>query len=289
MVTLLLGRLGSFYAHLRICQRIFTLIDASYGSMHFLKRRKQIYGQLLAKGEVLTRELVKEFGVAHDTVYRDYLQLSKQYPVKIIRGGALLHEALRSQSVRQTHFHEIEPDAIALNIVIKFVQDGKAIILDGGRSTILIAQQFPLELRATVVTNSPQVAAALARHPSVEVIVLGGRLRANSLIPIRPDAYEYLSMIHADLCIMSECSVDSEKGLSISNIEEVEIKRMMISQASELIIIATSNNINHISHFNISPISKVKYLVPDETISDELLRPFIDQGVHILGKSSQQQ
>lgn len=282
MTAYLLAQSVTLYAYLRICQWIFTHIYAKRRYMNFLMRRKQIYDRLLSKGEVFTRELVKEFGVAHDTIHRDYFELSKQHQITIIRGGAMLSEDLRSRLQPQPYFRGIEPDSIALNIINKLIQNGKAIILDGGVSTILIAQQFPPELQATVVTNSPQVAAALASHPSVEVIVPGGRLRANSLIPVRPDSYEYLRMIHADLCIMSECSIDSERGLSIPNIEGVETKRTMISSASELVVIATSRNINHIDHFNISPISKVNYLVPDETVPDELLSAFAAQGVHIL-------
>jgi DeoR/GlpR family transcriptional regulator of sugar metabolism len=257
--------------------------------MHPLVRQQKIYDRLLAKGEVVSRDLMKEFGVKRDTVRRDYIELSKKHSIKIVRGGALLPNHLRIQAATQTYLPETEADAIVPTDLIKVIQDGQALILDGGRKTLLTAQQFPLDLRATIVTNSPQIAAALAGHPSIEIIVIGGRLKSNSLIPIRHDDYESLQMVHADLCIMSECSIDSKKGLSVSSVEEAEIKRTMVSSASELAIIVTSKNINYIEHFNIGPITKVKYLIPDNTVSDELLRPFITQGVNILGREIIQQ
>jgi DeoR/GlpR family transcriptional regulator of sugar metabolism len=257
--------------------------------MHYQVRRQKIYDLLLAKGAVSTRDLTEEFGVAHDTVHRDYTKLSKKHPIEIVRGGAILRNNLSIQAGLQTYLDETKSAPIVPNDIIKFIQDGQAIILDGGRNTVLIAQQFPLDLHATIVTNSPQIATTLAGYPSIEVIVIGGRLKSNSLIPIRTDAYEYLQMVHADLCIMSECSIDSKKGLSVSSVEEAEIKRTMISSASELAIIVTSKNINYIEHFSIGPITKVKYLIPDETVSDEFLRPFITQGLHILGREIIQQ
>ena len=51
---------------------------------------------------------------------------------------------------------------------------GATVILDGGTTTLAIAQALPADLRATVVTHSPTVAAALVEHPTVEVFLLGG-------------------------------------------------------------------------------------------------------------------
>ena len=48
-------------------------------------------------------------------------------------------------------------------------------ILDGGTTTLQVARHLPLDLQATIVTNSPPIAIALAEHPQIEVVMLGGQ------------------------------------------------------------------------------------------------------------------
>jgi DeoR/GlpR family transcriptional regulator of sugar metabolism len=44
--------------------------------------------------------------------------------------------------------------------------------LDGGTTTLQVARHLPLNLQATIVTNSPPIAIALAEHPQIEVVGL---------------------------------------------------------------------------------------------------------------------
>ena len=53
---------------------------------------------------------------------------------------------------------------------------GQVILLDSGTTTLEVARHLPPDLEATVITNSPPIAVALAEHPGVEVTVLGGQL-----------------------------------------------------------------------------------------------------------------
>jgi len=52
---------------------------------------------------------------------------------------------------------------------------GQVVILDGGTTTLQVARHLPLDLQATIVTNSPPIAIALAEHPQIEVVMLGGQ------------------------------------------------------------------------------------------------------------------
>jgi DeoR C terminal sensor domain len=44
-------------------------------------------------------------------------------------------------------------------------------ILDGGTTTLQVARHLPLDLQATIVTNRPPIALALAEHPQIEVMM----------------------------------------------------------------------------------------------------------------------
>ena len=60
------------------------------------------------------------------------------------------------------------------------LRQGQVILLDAGTTTLEVARGLPPDLDATVITNSPPIAVALAEHPTVEVTMLGGRLEGRS-------------------------------------------------------------------------------------------------------------
>jgi DeoR/GlpR family transcriptional regulator of sugar metabolism len=94
----------------------------------------------------------------------------------------------------------------------KLVRPGQVVILDGGTTTLQVARQLPLDLEATVVTNSPPIALALAEHPLIKVVMLGGRLYKKALVNVGAEAIEAVSRIRADLYLSGMCSVHPGVG-----------------------------------------------------------------------------
>ena len=118
-------------------------------------------------------------------------------------------------------------------------------ILDGGTTTLQVARQLPLDLEATVVTNSPPIALALAEHPLIEVVMLGGRLYKKALVNVGAEAIEAVSRIRADLCLLGVCSVHPEVGISVTNLDEAHVKRTMIQGAAEVVGLVTTATMPH--------------------------------------------
>lgn len=57
-------------------------------------------------------------------------------------------------------------------------------IIDGGTTSAELVRQLPANLNATIVTHSPSVAVGLVDHPTVEVILIGGRLYKHSIVSV---------------------------------------------------------------------------------------------------------
>ena len=82
------------------------------------------------------------------------------------------------------------------------VKDGQLVILDGGTTAAQLARHLPIKLRATIVTHSPTVAVELARHPHLEIIMLGGRLLRHSMVNVGASVVEAASRYRADLYLL---------------------------------------------------------------------------------------
>jgi DeoR/GlpR family transcriptional regulator of sugar metabolism len=64
------------------------------------------------------------------------------------------------------------------------IRPNQVVILDGGTTALQVASHLAPDLRATIVTHSPTVAVEAAKHPYVDIIMLGGRLFRHSMVNV---------------------------------------------------------------------------------------------------------
>src|SRR6266536_1389216 len=136
-------------------------------SMLTEERRQLILERLSRDGKVVAAELSASLAVSPDTVRRD-----------------LQAPAAKAAIARAT---------------ARLLHDGQVILLDAGTTTLEVARHLPAELRATVITNSPPIAVALAEHPTVAVTVLGGTLEKDARALVGAATIEALRSLRADV------------------------------------------------------------------------------------------
>jgi DeoR/GlpR family transcriptional regulator of sugar metabolism len=242
------------------------------------ERRQHILATLRRDGKVLASELSSALGVSEDTIRRDLRELSESGLLQRVHGGALPRSpAAASFAARQTAAKQ----AIA-RAAVQLVRDGQVIILDGGTTTLQVAQRLPLDLRATVVTNSPPIAIALAEHPQVEVVIVGGRLYKHSLVAIGAGAVEALRAIRADICMLGVCSLHPQEGISVPDLEEAHVKRAMIAGAAEVVALASAEKLGAAAPYIVGPIGDLTHIVTEREVPAEALAPYRAQGVTII-------
>src|SRR6202035_3857652 len=125
--------------------------------------------------------LTAELDVSSDTIRRDLRELSDAGLLRRVHGGALPRHGDASPFATRAR-RAPEAKASIARRAAACVRDGQLVVLDGGTTTLELARALPHDLRANVITTSPHIALALADHPGLEVTVVGGRLRPNSLV-----------------------------------------------------------------------------------------------------------
>ncbi|PSB01499.1 DeoR/GlpR family DNA-binding transcription regulator [Merismopedia glauca] len=245
------------------------------------ERRQFILDLLGRDKKVLSSELSAVLKVSEDTIRRDLRELAEAGLLQRVHGGALLTSpATASYADRQKQAPK-EKEAIA-QAAAKLVCSGQVVILDGGTTTLAVARHLPLDLSATVVTNSPPIAIALADHPHVEVIMLGGRLYKKALVNVGAATIEALRMIRADLCMLGVCSLHPEMGISVTNLDEAYVKRTMISRAAEVVGLATAAKLDTAAPYVVESIHALSYLVTAPMVSDEMLVSYQALGLTVV-------
>jgi DeoR/GlpR family transcriptional regulator of sugar metabolism len=250
--------------------------------MMLTAERRQFILEILHKDKkVLSSELSVDLKVSEDTIRRDLRELAESGLLQRVHGGALLKSpATASYADRQKQAPK-EKEAIA-RAAAKLVRPGQVVILDGGTTTLQVARHLPLDLQATIVTNSPPIAIALAEHPQIEVVMLGGQLYKKALVNVGAATVEALGMIRADLCLLGVCSLHPEVGISVQNLDEAHVKRAMIARSAEVVGLATAAKLDTAATYVVGPIQALTYLVTASTVATETLTEYKDLGLTVI-------
>ena len=245
------------------------------------ERRALILERLRTQGRVLAADLTAELDVSADTVRRDLRELDEAGLLRRVHGGALpRHGDAAPFQARARRAPEAK--ASIARRAAECVSDGQLVVLDGGTTTLEVARALRDDLRARVITTSPPIALALADHPGLEVTVVGGTLRPNSLVTVGAAAVDAFRLIRADVVFLGVCGLHPEIGVTTEDLEERHVKAAMIEGAAEVIALADHDKLGTAMSVVVAPLSAVTRLVTDADADDEALAPYRAAGIEVL-------
>lgn len=245
------------------------------------QRKKHILELLADQGQVLSKPLSETFQVSEDTIRRDLRELAAEGLLQRVHGGALPASAAIATFAERKNLALSCKQRIARKAA-ELIMPGQVVLIDGGTTTGELVKCLPLTLRITVVTHSPGIALGLIEHPTIDVILLGGRLYKHSVVTLGATTLEALAKVQADLFFLGATGVHHDAGLTTGDYEESCFKRAMVARAAETVVMASSEKINSASPWAIGDISLVNTLVVSSDTDAALLTPFEAQGINVI-------
>ncbi|MCU6425663.1 DeoR/GlpR family DNA-binding transcription regulator [Enterobacter sichuanensis] len=245
------------------------------------QRKQLILEKLSAEGQVQSKALSVLFDVSEDTIRRDLRELAAEGRLQRVHGGALPSSSAvapfaERQSVKMDAKQRVARKGAQL------ISSGQVVIVDGGTTTSALITFLPPDLRITVVTHSPSIALGLVDHPSIEVILIGGRLYKHSIVAVGAAAIEGIENIHADLFFMGVTGIHPDAGLTTGDFEEACIKRAFSARAAETVVLASPEKINTASSFVIGDVSSVNTIVVEDNTDKNWIRAVSAKGVSVV-------
>lgn len=245
------------------------------------QRKQLILEKLAAQGQVLSRELSVQFDVSEDTIRRDLRELAAEGRLQRVHGGALPSSSAVAPFAERK---SVKPDA-KKNVAragARLISEGQVVIVDGGTTTAELLTFLPQDLRITVVTHSPGIALGLIDHPTIEVILIGGRLYKHSVVAVGAAAIEGINNIHADIFFMGVTGIHPDAGLTTGDYEEACIKRAFSGRAAETIVLASPEKINAASPFAIGDLSLINTVVVERDTDPAWVKVVREKGVSVV-------
>ncbi|HCM9593890.1 DeoR/GlpR family DNA-binding transcription regulator [Enterobacter bugandensis] len=245
------------------------------------QRKQLILEKLGAEGQVQSKALSVLFDVSEDTIRRDLRELAAEGRLQRVHGGALPSSSAtvpfaERQSVKMDAKRKVAQKGTQL------ISSGQVVIVDGGTTTSELIAFLPRDLRITVVTHSPSIALGLVNHPSIEVILIGGRLYKHSIVAVGAAAIEGIENIHADLFFMGVTGIHPEAGLTTGDFEEACIKRAFSGRAAETVVLASPEKINTASSFVIGDVALANTIVVEGDTDRDWVNAVSEKGVSVV-------
>ena len=226
------------------------------------QRREFLLTRLKRDQRVVAKDVAAELGVSEDSVRRDLREMAAAGLCQRVYGGALAASPATADYPTRRRV-EVDSKRRVAAAAAALIKPGDTAILDGGTTALAVTEALPLDLRATIVTHSPTVAAALADHEGVEIYLLGGRLFRHSMVTCGAAAVEAAQAVHADLFLLGVTGVHPDAGLTTGDADEAAMKRTLAHQAADTYVLASSEKIGAASRFSVLPLDEVAGVVTD--------------------------
>jgi DeoR/GlpR family transcriptional regulator of sugar metabolism len=244
------------------------------------QRKKLILTRVIADGQIVAKELAREFGTSEDTIRRDLRELAREGKLQRVHGGALpASAAVGDLRTRERVSPEDKLELAALGA--SMIRPGQVVILDGGTTALQVARRLAPDLRATIVTHSPTVAVEAAKQPYVDIIMLGGRLFRHSMVNMGAAVIDAASRLRADIYFMGVTGVHPDAGLSTGDAEEAAVKRALHERSAETVVLASAEKLMAASPFLVTSLADISLLVVPPGTPNRVVRALRDGGATV--------
>lgn len=243
-------------------------------------RRERITDILRERERVNVDDLAVLLETSRETIRRDLSELADDGVVRKFHGGAALIENFREGPFAKRQSESVQSKRIVARAAAALYQPGDSIFIDTGSTTIVFAEELARLSGITVITNGPRIAHILAEAGN-DVFVVGGEYRPEVGEMVGELAIEQISRFHASHAVLTVGGL-TETGVMDYRLDEAQIARTMVQQATKVTVIADSSKLGRNALFQVCSLSSINQLVVDAEPEPNLRAAMNEAGVEVI-------
>ncbi|RKR74388.1 DeoR/GlpR family DNA-binding transcription regulator [Frondihabitans australicus] len=206
------------------------------------ERRAELLRLTRESGRLDAADAARLVGVSPETLRRDLRALEEAGLIRRSYGAAVPVESGAYETglaYRETN-HAAEKARIA-DAAARHLGEAQTIFLDEGYQTQLVAERLPGDRPLTILTSSLPVAARLSERPNVQLLLLGGRVRGNTLGTVDHWAADMLRQFVVDLAFVGANGVSETDGLTTPDPAVAMVKSAAVATSKRRIFVGASH------------------------------------------------
>ncbi|MBY0010462.1 DeoR/GlpR transcriptional regulator [Paenibacillus typhae] len=237
------------------------------------ERKRSIVQFVEQRTRASVQELSLQLGVSESTIRRDLKELEEARLLKRTHGGAVSLQSVNFEAAFPDKADRLldEKQRIAAKAV-QMIQEGDAILLDGGTTTLQIARALKSFSNLKVITNSIMALNELKDCRNIEVSITGGMLRPDTMAFVGPMTERSLEMVRVDKAFLGTNGLDLQEGITTPNMLEAATKRKMIAVAKQSILLADHSKIGQVSFCKVADLNEIDHCILDSAVQGSFTR-----------------
>ena len=241
-------------------------------------RQQDIVTLVQQQGEITIKELAARLGVSEMTIHRDLDFLENQRYLYKKRGAAVYVE---QPDRNHSGFYSDEKRIIG-KACAQLIQPGQSILFDNS-TTALECARFLLDIpKLTCYTTNLETALVLSQHPDCVLYCSGGYYFPDSKGFTGSQAEDFVSRIHAEVCIIGASGIDLTHGITNPYPMHTVLQRKIIEHAQFRILAADHSKFGKVAIEKAAEVSEMDVIVTDKGLSPELAEAYASQTKLIL-------
>ena len=245
------------------------------------ERHQEIIDLVSSKGRVAVSDLSQRFGVSEVTIRSDLQALADKGLLIRTHGGAVPSNQQLPILSLATRLRLQEQEKMRIGqAAAESIDDGDAIFLDTSSTTLAIAKNLKRHHYLTIITNSLAVAQELLDTPSVEVVMIGGRLRRDTASLVGTDGLAVIQELNIEKGFFGVHGITIEDGLTDVSADEAEVKRPLIKMSRQVIAVFDSTKWGKVGLTSFASIGEIDRIISDDT-PDGLLEQLETLGIDL--------
>ncbi|HHW47954.1 MAG TPA: DeoR/GlpR transcriptional regulator [Clostridiaceae bacterium] len=251
------------------------------------ERQQHILELLEQKGEVQLQQLKDIFSdVSMMTLRRDLINLENEGYLIRTYGGAVSVKKITANSGEEDAYsrratENVEAKKKIAEKAVKIVEKDRSMFFDSGSTIMCLAEILPDD-SYYIVTSGANIALELVKKLRTTVFTLGGLMNRNTLSMSGPNAISSLDTINIDLAFLAASGFSIDKGFTVANMYECELKRKVVEQAKKVILLMDTSKINKDLPFTYATLKDIDMWICEKELPADIAAEAAKYNVMIL-------
>ncbi|AJP70791.1 DeoR/GlpR family DNA-binding transcription regulator [Sphingomonas hengshuiensis] len=234
-------------------------------------RDKRILELARQNGRVTVDELVATLSVTAQTIRKDLNTLCTQGFMARVHGGAILSSGVENLGYEARRRLCVEEKRAIGRAAAAIIPDGASLFINIGTTTEEVARYLAERSNLLVITNNLNVVDILCRNPSIEIIVVGGRVRHADRAAVGPSAVAFIKHFKVDYAVIGTSAIDGDGSLLDFDLDEVQVSSAIVENARSVILVADQTKRSRSAPVRVGHMGDIDIFVTDVIEGSDLV------------------
>ncbi|WP_267395403.1 MULTISPECIES: DeoR/GlpR family DNA-binding transcription regulator [unclassified Sphingomonas] len=234
-------------------------------------RHREILELARHAGSVTVDDLAERLQVTPQTIRKDLNLLAKRSMLARVHGGAVVTSGVDNIAYDERRVVASGAKAAIGAAAAALIPNGASLFINIGTTTEAVAANLAHHRELMVITNNLNVVDLLNGHDSVELVMVGGRVRGSDRAVVGGLAVDFIRQFKVDFALIGASAIDPDGDLLDFDLDEVQVSQTIIRNARQVILVADSTKVDRPAPVRIGHLDDVDFFVTDHLI-DRTLR-----------------